>query len=414
MKSTQKTPVVTLAYFSLFLLIFIDSMGLGLLFPILNSAMLDPTSTFFNATINLSSRYHWYSATLSLFMLGWFFGAAMLGDLSDCIGRKKSLIICLIGGAIGYLLSALGIGFHSLSLVIIGRIIAGLTAGSQSIAQAAVVDLSTDDNKAQHIAYIILSGCLGFAFGPILGALLVNPNIIHWFTLTTPLYAAALLCLLNLALLLVSFQETFHGKLKMSSIRWYRAIEVFISAFKHADIKQLVLVFFVFMFSWNGFFSFISPFVMARYGFGTSGVSLYMACLGCGFSLGSGYLVGFLNHHFSLSRSSAVVLVLGSLAMFGIIYTPTPWLSWVFVFCVGAMLSVAYANVITLFSKQVDAQHQGWVMGVSGSVMALASALSIFFVGFIATVNIAFPLLFACLGLLLTAWLIACIKLSAT
>lgn len=401
-----------LACFSLFLLIFIDSMGFGLLFPILSSAMLDQASMFFDTSISVSVRYYWYSATLSLFMLSWFFGAAMLGDLSDWIGRKKSLIICLVGNAIGYWVSALGIKFHSLFLLVVGRIIAGLTTGSQAIAQAAIIDLSTNKNKAQNIAYVILFGCLGFACGPILGALLVNSNVIHWFSLTTPLYVAAILCMINLVLLLVAFKETFHAKSNSSIMRWYRAIEIFLSALKHVDVRQLLLVYFIFIFGWNGFFTFISPYIMGRYHMSASGVSLYMACLGAGFSLGSGYFVGLLARHFLLTRSASVSLMIGLMAIVVIIITPWQWLSWLGVFFVGVTLSITYANLVTLFSKQVDAQHQGWVMGVSSSALALASATSTFILGFVAMNHAAFPLVFSCAGLLLTAGLIITIKLT--
>ncbi len=75
-------------------------------------------------------------------MICWFFGAAILGDLSDSVGRKKSLMICLIGAFLGYLLSAIAIAFHNFWFLILGRIIAGFTSGSQPIAQAAIVDIS--------------------------------------------------------------------------------------------------------------------------------------------------------------------------------------------------------------------------------------------------------------------------------
>ena len=80
----------------LFLVLFIDGMGLGLLFPILNSIIVDPASAFLPATTSIVMRDFLYGLTVGIFMLCWFFGAAILGDLSDTVGRKKALMICLL------------------------------------------------------------------------------------------------------------------------------------------------------------------------------------------------------------------------------------------------------------------------------------------------------------------------------
>ena len=60
----------------LFLAIFVDGMGLGLLFPILNTLLVDSHSGFISVAANLTIRHLIFGATVSIFMLCWFFGAA--------------------------------------------------------------------------------------------------------------------------------------------------------------------------------------------------------------------------------------------------------------------------------------------------------------------------------------------------
>jgi DHA1 family tetracycline resistance protein-like MFS transporter len=127
----------------LFLVLFIDGMGLGLLFPILNALIMDPSGGILAHSVSVDARNFIFGGIISIFMLCWFFGAAYLGDLSDQVGRKKSLLICLLGAFLGYLLSAIAVICGSFSLLIIGRIIAGFTSGSQPIAQAAIIDISS-------------------------------------------------------------------------------------------------------------------------------------------------------------------------------------------------------------------------------------------------------------------------------
>ena len=95
----------------------IDGMGLGLVFPIMNGLIFDPQSNFLSGeSITPTMHNVIYGAIVSIFMLCWFFGAAVLGDLSDKIGRKKSLLICLMGTFLGYLLSAFAVVIRIVSL----------------------------------------------------------------------------------------------------------------------------------------------------------------------------------------------------------------------------------------------------------------------------------------------------------
>ena len=61
---------------ALFMVIFIDSMGLGLLFPILNEVFLDPRVSILSVASHLRPEI-WYGGTIVIFMLCWFFGAAI-------------------------------------------------------------------------------------------------------------------------------------------------------------------------------------------------------------------------------------------------------------------------------------------------------------------------------------------------
>ena len=164
--------------FPLLLVLFIDSMGMGLFFPVLSSLIIDPSLHFLHHEYSTESRQFIYGVVLSIYMFAWFFGAALLGDVSDFIGRKKSLLICLLGAALGYFGAGLAVTFKSLTLMIIGRLIAGFTAGSQAIAQAAIVDVSTDITKSRNMSWMIFTLSLGFLVGPIIGGVLSSAKVL--------------------------------------------------------------------------------------------------------------------------------------------------------------------------------------------------------------------------------------------
>src|SRR3989338_1627209 len=404
MNQITSTIKFIIAAFPLLLVLFIDGMGLGLVFPILNSMIMDPHSTVVSAHLSPNMRNLIFGSTIGVFMLCWFFGAAFLGDLSDQIGRKKSLMICLLGAFLGYLLSAFSVWFNAFWLLILGRMIAGFTAGSQPIAQAAIVDISTEEHKARNIGWILFAISMGFVFGPLLGGLLSDQNIFSGFNYSIPFVFAAVISLLNAFLLQVLFYETFHPKEK-KKIKIYRAIQIFISAFQHEKVRELSYIFLVMVFGWSSFYTFISMFLLKEYQFSTVYVSLFMGCLGIGFGIGNGFLVDYCTHRYRLKSIVVTHLLLTAFFIFVIVSTFSPFYAWLAVVPVGALGAVAYAVILTIFSNQVDADSQGWVMGITGAIMAFAFGMNGIFVGMLADMGARIPIVLAVLGLAISAFM---------
>src|SRR5580658_5552191 len=86
----------------LFLVLVIDTMGAGIIFPILSPLFMTPSESILPLATSENMRQFWYGATLTSWALLMFIGAPFLGDLSDRIGRKKVLVLCLVGDALGF------------------------------------------------------------------------------------------------------------------------------------------------------------------------------------------------------------------------------------------------------------------------------------------------------------------------
>lgn len=390
-----------LAASPLFLILFIDSMGLGLVVPLLNELIINPDSGFFTG-VSTNWRNFIFGSTMGVFMLCWFFGASFLGDLSDQIGRKKSLMICLVGAFLGYLLSALGVLVDSFTLLLAGRMIAGFTAGSQAIAQATIVDLSHPEHKARNLGLILFFISLGFIFGPLLGGLFSDQNLVPWFSYTTPFYFAALLSLLNLVLLWFLFHETFYKTGKVT-IKLHHAINIFVSAFRHEKIRTLSFTLLIMVFGWSGFYSFISMFLMREYNFNTLNISLYMALMGLGFGIGTGFLVDYCTKLFSLKNNVLYGSIIGCIAALVTVAIPSPLFAWLAVLPLAMAMAIVYSVLLTIFSNQVDADSQGWIMGITGAIMAAAFGINGIVVGVLADFSPKIPLIITVIGLGLTA-----------
>ena len=138
---------MNLSRLSLLLVVFIDVMGFGLIVPIFNTVLLNPQQPFLPRGTPANIRQLDYTVLIVVFFLFYFFGAAFIAKLSDYIGRKSGILICLSGALIGYVLTVLAILSSNYWLLLLGRAISGFTTANQPIAQAALIDISHDDQE---------------------------------------------------------------------------------------------------------------------------------------------------------------------------------------------------------------------------------------------------------------------------
>ncbi len=382
----------SLAYaLPLFFILFLDGMGLGLLIPILNEIIIDPSVGFFMHPESASVREALYGITFGVFLLCWFFGAAVLGDLSDKIGRKRSLVICLVGTFIGFLINGFAIAFHSFTWLLIGRVIGGLASGSQSIAQAAIIDISAPEKKARNIGLILLAVCLGFTLGPLISGLLSDDKIISWFSFATPLFLGAILAILNLILLLIYYKETFVTSSDKLKVKWHLALYLFVDAFKFKEIRRLSISYVFNQIAWGTYFVFISTFMIIKYHFDDLEVAFLMGFMGVGFSVGCGYLVGVFTRFMSLKVGVFVCVVADFILALLTISFSNLVPVFLVIFLISVFQAVAYSLLVTMFSNQVDETRQGWVMGITSSLFAISWAVSSVVMGFLSAVSIYIP-----------------------
>lgn len=402
-----------LAVAPLFLVIAIDSMGLGILFPILSAMLISHSSHFLSSNTSNFLRELIYGVTIGIYMIAWFFGSAMLGDLSDVMGRKKSLMICLIGATLGYVISAIAIGFHSIVFLIIGRVLAGFTAGSQPIAQAAIVDVSSEDNRARNIGYILLAVSVGFVLGPVMGGILSNHQLVSWFNFATPLYFAGILSFLNCIVLYFTFKETF-TRTKKIKIRLHYAIQIFIEAFQSKAIRLLSLVLLIETAGWSEYFTFVSQFLLRRFHYTVSEVSFFIAVLAIGFSIGFGFLINPVSKRFDLKNCVIVNLFISAVLCFITAITTIPAIIWIAAILIGMSVALLYSLLLTIFSNQVGPQEQGWVMGITNSVSALSFGITSLVSGFAADWNASVPIYLGFFGLALAGVVLKFVPLKQT
>ena len=195
------------ATFPLLLLILIDSMGFGILTPLLASALAPESDSALCRGFSRDHRYLIYGFAAGLYPMMIFFGAPILGQLSDRVGRKTILQVCAAGIVLAYVTISTAFALGSVLLLMAGRVLGGATGGSRAISMAALADVCSPKNKDFWLSMGLLASSGGFVIGSALSGLLANNRIVSWFTIHTPLHATVLLGALDFVLLSLLFRE---------------------------------------------------------------------------------------------------------------------------------------------------------------------------------------------------------------
>ncbi len=169
----------------LFLTVLIDLIGFGIIIPIL-PFMAPPLGA---SNLDIALIIAIYSVCGGLAGPYW-------GRLSDRIGRKPVLLMCLAGAASSYVLLAFS---HTLVMLYVSRALAGLMAGNFGVASAMVADLSKPEDRAKSMGMIGAAFGLGMVIGPFLGGILsgsdgnfMRPGLFAAALSTTAFIAGAL------------------------------------------------------------------------------------------------------------------------------------------------------------------------------------------------------------------------------
>lgn len=403
-QSSTINPIATIT--TLFLVIIIDQMGITFVFPILTPLFMDPNSTLLPLGTQSATRDFLYGLCLALYPFFMFFGAPLLGAVSDQLGRKITLLICLLASAASFVLSAIAIHLGSLIFLLISRAMAGFFSGSQYIAQAAIADISPPDKKAINLSYMIVAISIGMILGPLVGGYLSDPILLRSLTFATPFEAAALLAFINALLLWLVFSETFTSTNKIK-IRFFEGFSLLRSAFANKKIRLLCAILFFLMFGWTLYFQSIPWFLFQRFQFSADKIGLFVAYLGIAFAIALIVVLKLLIRYLKNPIQIILVcLIANAIAVLFASLMPYELAEWITGSAVIGAMAITYTVLLSLFSDAVGADKQGWMMGVSGACVAIAWTLAGLFAGPLGYANIHLPLIVSCL-LILSAFLFA-------
>ena len=361
----------------LLLVIFIDTYGYFLVLPVLLQLFMNLHGTLLPPSMTLHARHWLYSITLALSPLAFITLSPLVGWLSDRYGRKNIIAGSLIASVLGFSLPVIGILTHHVSLILIGRFIAGAGTTSQPVAQAAMTDITTGKKRAIGLGLIGFAMTLSMVLGPVSGAYLSNPHLVHWFNATTPFAVGILITLINLVFLCFCFTETINQTASHPSPTKNKPTFKLISPF----IFTLIIAFCFMEINWSLYYQVSFLLFPTYYAQNTNQVSLFATA--CGFWMSLGLTIGFrcLLQFFSINKIALATSAIIALCLGLLMAHPSMHFHWLYSAPIALCIGILYPALLQLITEHTPAEHQGWMLGIASTILGFAWMLTGLFSG---------------------------------
>lgn len=339
----------------IFAVVLVDMLSFSIVLPLLPylARELDASA----ATIGLLT---------ATYPLAQFFGAPLLGKLSDVHGRKPVLMTSIAGTALGFVVLATA---RVLPVLFVSRFVDGITGGNISVAQAYIADVTEPQDRGRALGMIGAAFGLGFILGPVTGGLLSG------ISYTAPAWAGAALALVNLVLVATLVPESLtEADRKRLAARKRPVFDVAAlrASLAHHRVGPLLTIRSTTALSAAVFETNFSLWAIAALGLAARTNGLVLGYVGMLSVLIQAFLIGRLTKRFTDDWLLLAALGLSgaSLGLWGFV----PNLPLLLLLMPAISLGLAVGNTVmtSALTKAVERDEVGGILGVQTSIQSLA------------------------------------------
>lgn len=393
-----------------FLTVFLDMLGVGIIIPVLPALFVSAGTSFLPEATTAAERSVLYGYLIAIYPFMQFFGAPVLGALSDRYGRRPLLVVSLIGTMVGYLLFGWAILLKNLPLLFVSRALPGFTGGNISIVYSAISDLTAPrpETRPKYFGLVGMAFGLGFILGPALGGLLADSTVVSWFDHSTPFWFTALLTFVNILLLGRYFPETLKSR-RETAINFLTGFANIRKAFSSPNLRGVFQVSLLLSLGFSFFTQFFAVYLMQRFGLLEKDIGLIFAWVGIWLVFTQGVLVRRLSHRAAPKDVLKYSILLLSIAVPLVLIPDNPWnILWINPF-IAIFQGFTAPNLTAVVSAQAGTKDQGEILGINQSMISVGQMIPPVLAGYLNSLNGSYPILAA--GLMMFLGWIAYIRL---
>lgn len=386
----------------IFLTAFIDMLGIGIVIPVISALFFNVDTELFDPSVTQTRRSILFGFLVAAYPVMQFFGAPLLGALSDRYGRKPVLSIALAGTLVGYLLFALAIVWQNLPLLFISRMIPGFTGGNISILFSAIADISDPQSRTRNFGMVGMAFALGFILGPTIGGILADDSLVSWFSHATPFFVTAGLTAVNLLWVQWQFPETLKKK-QLTPIDPLTGLRNIRYALATPSLRTIFLVVLLLSLGFTFFTQFFSVFLIQKFQFSEGRIGMLFGWIGLWLAFTQGFTVRQLSRRVSSPQVLQFSILLLALALAVVAFPEQGYLFYFINPFIATFQGITSPNLTSVISSQATPDQQGRIMGINQSMLSLGQSIPPLVGGYVNTIDGRLPMLIAA-GLTLLAW----------
>lgn len=345
----------------IFISVMIDSIGIGLILPVLPALITELTQG------SIAEAARWGGALTLVYALMQFVFNPLIGSLSDAYGRKPVLLLSLAALCVDYVIMALA---PTLVFLFIGRLLAGIFGATFATARAYIADITPREERAARFGLIGAAFGMGFIFGPAIGGLLGE------FSPRAPFYAAAAFAGINCLYGLVVVPESLPRK-NRRTFQWARSnpFGALKSVARFPAFGGLLLACTVYEIA-----HYVYPAVWSYYGFEAFAwspreVGYSLAAFGIAFTVSQGFLMKPILARFGAHRTLIFTLVINVAVLVALGLATKGWMIYVGL-PFAAFGAISGPTLDGILSDKVPADSQGELQGVLSSLTSISVIIS--------------------------------------
>lgn len=359
----------------IFITVALNSIGIGLIMPVMPDLLLELAPSVEDATIGAAA---WWGAWLTAaYAVMQFLMSPTLGNLSDAYGRRPVMLISLLVMGVDYLIMAIS---PTMALLFVARIIAGAASATFSTANAFVADITPPEKRAQNFGLIGAAFGVGFVLGPAIGGLLGE------FGARAPFWAAAALTFANLLFGWFVLPETLRPE-KRRPFRLKRSnpIGAGFQMVRRPAVAWMLVALFIYNISHYVYPVVWSYYTKEKFDWTPADIGLSLALVGIGFAVMQGFLIRRIIPRFGEVKTALAGFAADVIALVAVALVTESWMVYALIPLTSFSALVSPA-VQGLMSRRVPDDEQGELQGAYSSLASLS---------FIITPLIMGPLFFA-------------------
>jgi MFS family permease len=349
-----------------FLIVFLDLVGFGLIIPLLPFYVESMGGTATTAGV-----------LLAMFSCAQLVATPLLGRLSDRVGRRPVILLSLLGNSVSMALFAYAAHIHLLPVLFASRLLAGVTAGNLAACQAAVADVTESRSRAQAMGRIGAGIGLGMVLGPVIGSQLHHA----WGEWAPPLGAAVFAAAAMLGVFFL-FPET-HPPHAEQGTREGRQKVTLSQALSRPGVAPVLVLFFLTFVGMTNLQVSMGLLAQERFGWGEREVGRLFALLGLMTFALQAFGIGWL---MKVGKDTTLVLVGAALMGAGlacIALAGHPAMLVVAMVLVGGGMGMMQPVLAGLASALAGPELQGGVLGIAQASGGLARVVGPVWSGFL-------------------------------